>query len=313
MLATPSADLPPDPERYAFEFKWDGIRAIAFVEDGSVRLQSRNLLDLTPQYPELQALGAATAGQQMVLDGEVVAFGPDGRPSFQALQQRGKVPGASVTYLVFDLLFLNGHSTMALPLTARRKLLEGLELKGATWATPPSVAGEGQAMLDASRAQQLEGIVAKRLDSTYQPGVRSAAWLKVKNQLRQEFVIGGWTRGEGNRAGTLGALLVGYYDRREWEGPQRLVFAGKVGTGFTAQFLADLMLQLAALARTESPFEVGTLPRGATFVEPRLVGEVEFTEWTHDRTLRHPSFKGMRFDKDARDVVLETPMRERPS
>lgn len=317
MLATPSQALPRDEERFAFEFKWDGIRAIAFVRDGQLRMQSRNLIDITGRYPELQPLGRAMGGQEAVLDGEIVAFGPDGRPSFQSLQGRMNVERVGnrdvrlvetpVTYFVFDLLYLGGHSTMALPYSERRQLIESLELNGDQWKTPPSKTGLGEETFAASKELALEGVVAKRLDSTYQPGIRSGAWLKIKNHLNQEFVICGWTAGAGVRSATIGALLIGYYDRRPSQGPQKLILAGRVGTGFSDRFLGDLTSKVQALQR-ETPAYTGGGIRvpNARFVEPQLVCEVEFTEWTRDGTLRHPSFKGMRDDKDPRDVVRES-------
>jgi bifunctional non-homologous end joining protein LigD len=318
MLATPSATLPRALDRYAFEFKWDGIRAISFVRDGSLRVHSRNLIDITGRYPELQPLGRALGGQPAILDGEIVAFGADGRPSFQALQGRINIERESdvrmrlvetpVTYFIFDVLYLGEHSTMGIPYSGRRELLEALELDGPQWKTPPSKPGEGHETFEASKQLVLEGVVAKRLDGTYQPGVRSAAWLKIKNHLSQEFVVCGWTSGSGARSGTIGALLVGYYDRRPGEGTQRLVFAGRVGTGFTDRLLAELSVQLEALKRKPSPFANEGPIANATFVEPRLVCEVEFTEWTRDGTLRHPSFKGMRDDKNPRDIVRESPL-----
>jgi len=318
MLATPSARLPRAEDRYAFEFKWDGVRAIGFVRDDKLRMQSRNLIDITGRYPELQPLGPALGGQPAILDGEIVAFGADGRPSFQALQSRMNVEREAdlhvrlvetpVTYFIFDLLYLGSHSTMDLPYSDRRGLLEALKLDGAQWKTPPSEPGAGRETFEASKQLALEGVVAKRLDSIYQPGVRSAAWLKIKNHLSQEFVICGWTPGAGVRSGTVGALLLGYYDRRPTEGPQHLVMAGRVGTGFTDRLLEELTARLQVLRRESTPFADHGPVANARFVEPRLVCEVEFTEWTRDGTLRHPSFKGMRDDKDPRDVVRESPL-----
>jgi bifunctional non-homologous end joining protein LigD len=319
MLAMLS-ELPRDDARYAFEIKWDGIRAILFASGGRVRLQSRNLLDITPQYPELRALGLALGASEAILDGEIVSFDSEGRPSFQQLQYRMNLTRSGdiqrraasnpATYMVFDLLYFDGHSTMGLAYSERRRLLEALDLSGSHWKTPPYHTGDGAAMLDASRAQGLEGVVAKRLDGTYQPGRRSAAWLKIKNSRSQELVIGGWTPGEGTRESTLGALLVGYYDLPTPGQPRRLAFAGRVGTGFTEALLAQLLRSLEHLRSGESPFIPDPrIPPEARFVAPRLVCEVAFTEWTRDRTLRHPVFKGLRDDKDPAEVVLETPLR----
>jgi bifunctional non-homologous end joining protein LigD len=204
-------------------------------------------------------------------------------------------------YMVFDVLYLDGRSTMGLPYTDRRELLQGLGLEDVAWKTPAWHEGEGSALLDAAVEQGLEGIVAKRLDSRYTPSSRGGAWLKIKRQRSQELVIGGWVPGEGRRRNRLGALLVGHYRDSE------LVYAGKVGTGFTEGTLSMLGERLAALERATSPFDTGRPPRDAVFVEPELVAEVEFTEWTRAGTIRHPSFKGLRDDKPARDVVREEP------
>jgi bifunctional non-homologous end joining protein LigD len=321
MLAKPANELPRAVNEYAWETKWDGVRAVAFVEGGRIRLQSRSLLDLTKQFPEFHLLGEALGAREVVLDGEIVAFSEQGVPSFERLQNRLNLarPGevrrrmaeTPVVYLVFDLLHLDGRSTMALPYRERRKLLEELALNGPIWRTPPFYTGDPSAILEAVKASGLEGIVAKRLESAYEPGRRSGAWTKHKNTLSQEFVIGGWTPGAGNRDQTLGAVLLGYYDRTRAEAaaaqePQRLHFAGKVGTGFNDRLLAYLLEQLGRRRREASPFHVGIPEEGAIFVEPELVAEVDFLEWTDAGTLRHPSFKGLRPDKPAGDVILES-------
>jgi bifunctional non-homologous end joining protein LigD len=311
MKAKLAADIPRDEQSYGFEFKWDGIRAIAFCSGGRLRLQSRSLEDVTFRYPELRELGAATGSRELILDGEVIAVDKNGRPSFELLQGRmglhaeadirRKLKEIPVGYVIFDLLYLDGHQTMPLPYTERRRLLEELQLKGRFWQTPPSTS-DGAATLEASRNLGFEGVMAKRLDSSYQQGKRSDAWLKIKNHLGQELVIGGWLPGAGAREGRIGALLVGYYD-----GP-KLVYAGKVGTGFTEKMLDRLQSLLEPLRSDTSPFDAGMQPpKGAIFVEPRLVGEFEFTEWTRTGHLRHPSFKGLREDKDPRTVVREIP------
>jgi bifunctional non-homologous end joining protein LigD len=206
-----------------------------------------------------------------------------------------------VAYMIFDLIFLSGALLIGEPYTRRRERLEGLHLSGQNWQTPPCEMAHGQAMLRASLENGLEGVIAKRLDSPYEPGRRSGAWLKVKNRLRQELVIAGWVEGEGRRKGLPGALLVGYYEGG------RLVYAGKVGTGFMESMLAKLAPVLRSMERSGSPFDAGRPPSDAHFVEPRLVAEVEFSEWTRAGDLRAPSFKGLREDKDARDVVREIP------
>ena len=221
MLARPG-DLPADDRRWAYEVKWDGVRALLYWEPGSLRLESRNLNDITAQYPEVRALGPELGSRRAVLDGELVAFGEDGRPSFERLQQRMHLssPGAAarrsrqvpVTYVVFDLLYLDGRNLCSAPYSERRSVLEGLGLDGPAWRTPRYHAGDGGAMLEASGRQGLEGIVAKRLDSRYEPGRRSGAWLKIKHTRRQEMVIGGWAPGQGRRRERIGALLVGRHD-----------------------------------------------------------------------------------------------------
>jgi bifunctional non-homologous end joining protein LigD len=313
--------LPSDDAAYGYEIKWDGIRAILYSERGRVRLINRNLRDVTLQYPELRDLGRALGARELVLDGEIVALAESGRPSFERLQQRmhlasdsgvrRKLKAVPITYMIFDLLYLDGHSTIGLPYRDRRSLLDRLELAGSYWRTPTHHTGDGPAMLAASREQGLEGVIAKRLDSSYEPGRRSGAWLKIKNVRRQELVIGGWMPGQGARSASIGALLVGYYDvtpkqATERRKPQRLLYAGRVGTGFSDEALTGLARALAPLRRRTSPFDGRQPPRGAVFVKPELVAEIEFSEWTRTRTLRHPSFKGLRNDKDAQEVVLET-------
>ena len=213
---------------------------------------------------------------------------------------RRRMADTPVVYMVFDVLHLEGRSRLGEPYTARRELLEGLELDGDHWQTPGWHRGDGAAMVQASKDRGLEGVIAKRLDSRYEAGRRTGAWLKIKNQRRQELVIGGWLPGEGRRRERIGALLVGYHDE---EGA--LKYAGRVGTGFTEETLATLGAQLQALERTDSPFDGRQPPKTAIYVDPRLVAEVEFSEWTRSGTLRQPSFKGLRDDKDAADVVRE--------
>jgi bifunctional non-homologous end joining protein LigD len=303
------SDLPRNDRDYAFEVKWDGVRTIAYVEGGRVRLESRNLRDVTRQYPELRRLGRELGSRRAVLDGEVVALDEQGRPNFQRLQPRMHLSSDSairrraseipVVYMIFDVLWLEGHSTMDLPYTERRAVLEELGLNGDNWRTPSNHVGDGKQMLKASDEQGLEGVVAKRLDGRYEPGKRSGAWLKIKNHMSQELVIGGWLPGQGGRSNTLGSLAVGFYE------DGKLRYAGNVGTGFTQQILGELTQKLKEIEQPDSPFEGRQPPKGTKFVEPELVAEVEFRGWTKTRTLRQPSFKGLRVDKDARDVIFE--------
>jgi len=305
--------LPRSDRGWSYEVKWDGVRAIAYSTPGELRLESRNLKEITAQYPELGRLNRALSSHAAILDGEVVAFDEQGKPSFAALQRRMHVASPTqvkrlakeipVTYMIFDLLWLNGHSLMGLPYEDRRELLQELELDGETWRTPEPLRGKGRDVLKATAEQGLEGIVAKRLDSPYEPGGRGASWIKIKNVGRQELAIGGWLPGEGRRERRIGALLVGVYDP---DGAFR--YAGRVGTGFTDVELDRLGKALAPLKRERSPFTAGEAPpRGAVYVEPRLVAEVEFTEWTSAGVLRAPSYKGLREDKDASEVVREDP------
>jgi bifunctional non-homologous end joining protein LigD len=309
MMAKLGTAIPSPDSAWGFEFKWDGIRALAYVEGGRVRLMSRSGEEITPRYPEIHAMGRAIGSSEVILDGEIVALDEKGRPSFEEIQQRMGLTSESevrrkmklvpVTYMVFDLLWKDGHSLLAEPYTDRRHLLAQLKLAGASWQTPPFEEGGGQAMLDASSKAGLEGVMAKKLASRYEPGRRSGAWVKVKNRNRQELVVGGWLEGEGKRRGYPGALLVGYYDQ------DKLVYAGKVGTGFTDAMLEKLAGLMKPLAHEKSLFDVGSPPRAAHYIKPKLVAEFEFVEWTRSGQLRAPSFKGLRADKPARKVVRE--------
>jgi bifunctional non-homologous end joining protein LigD len=308
MLAR-TGELPPDDSRWAYEIKWDGVRAIGYVDGGRLRLASRNGRDISPRYPELRELGRALAGREAVLDGEVVAFDAEGRPSFQRLQSRMHLTSEHavrrlsqsepVAYILFDLLWLDGHSLMALPYAERRERLLELGLNGPTWQTPASHIGDGAALLAAARARGLEGIVAKRLDSPYLPGRRSTGWLKVKNVREIDVVVGGWLEGEGRRNGRLGALVVGFYEDGE------LRYAGRVGSGFDEAELSRVGAILAPLAREATPFSGRQPPRETHFVEPRLVARVAYGEWTQARTLRHPVYKGLRDDVAPEAVVFD--------
>jgi bifunctional non-homologous end joining protein LigD len=315
MLAR-TGPLPKNEDAYGFEVKWDGIRAVLFCDHGHLNLQGRNFTDFTPRYPELRELGRELGARRIVLDGEVVAFDDEGRPSFERLQTRMHLASDSavrrrmrdtpVTYVIFDLLYLDGHSTMPLGYEERRELLEQLELEGPHWRTPTYHRGEGSALLEATAEVGVEGVVAKRLDCPYEPGKRSSGWIKVKNVAVQDVVIGGWTPGAGGRSGRIGALVAGVMD------DGKLVYAGKVGTGFTEQTLATLQKELEPLRRPDSPFHGRQPPRDTVFVEPRLVASVEFREWTRGGTLRAPSFKGLRPDKDPAEAVREPQVPARP-
>ena len=307
MLASLRHELPADEESYGWELKWDGLRAIAYVSAGEVRLVSRNDKDMVASYPELGVL-AERAGAPVILDGEIVAL-HGGRPDFGLLQSRmhvlrpddGLVRRAPVQYYVFDLLHQGEGSLLGLPYTERRARLEALGLDSEPVRTPPWHRGGADQVLAESVAKGLEGVVGKPLDSAYHPG-RRRDWIKVKNVKQQEVIVGGWKPGEGRRADTIGSLLVGINDGGQ------LRYAGHVGTGFTQDMLADLMEQMAALGRESSPFgsNVPAQPaRDARWVEPRLVGEVAFAEWTADGILRQPSWRGLRIDKSPDEVRRE--------
>ena len=314
MLAR-AGSLPVRDAGWAFEVKWDGVRALAYSEPGRLRLESRNGNDITASYPELRPLNRALSSHHAILDGEIVAFDEHGRPSFGRLQSRMHVSSDSaarrrskevpVAYVIFDLLWLDGHPLLALPYGERRARLAELGLEGPAWRTPEHVVGNGAAMLEASLRNGLEGVVAKKLGSLYEPGRRSPCWLKVKNVRREDVVVGGWVPGAGKRTDRIGALLVGV----EQDGALR--YAGRVGTGFTEAELDRLSEVLQR--RADSPFAAGTAkpPRGSVFVEPTRVAEVEFTEWTSDGMLRHPSYKGLR-EEAPRSAFLDagTPLRD---
>src|SRR5450432_351988 len=248
--------LPRDESRWSFEVKWDGVRAIAYAKPGRLRLESRNLNEITDAYPEVRGILRDLGMRDVVLDGEIVAFDQSHppRPSFERLQRRMHVTSPTsirrlsksmpVVYAIFDLLYLDGRSLMGLPYEERRAWLEELELSGPAWRVPAVHPGRGQALWEATEAQGLEGIVAKRLDSRYEPGRRTGAWVKIKHTRRQELVIAGWLPGEGRRTDRIGALLMGVYDE---DGALR--YAGRVGTGFTDRMLDDLRARLAPLRR----------------------------------------------------------------
>jgi bifunctional non-homologous end joining protein LigD len=330
MLATAAKSLPSG-DGWAFEVKWDGVRALAYLAGDELRISARRGDDASPRYPELRPIVQAHAGRELILDGEVVAFDEAGDPSFGLLQRRmgltnearirRRAAETPVTYVAFDLLWLDGEPLLAEPYERRRELLAGLGFDGPSWQTPRHRVGQGEALLRVARERGLEGIVAKRLTSPYRPGRRSADWIKVQNRRRQELVIGGYMPGEGGRSRGVGSLLVGYWDATPAEAaslgrPQRLVYAGGVGTGFTTTTLAELGRLLEPLHRETSPFEAGWDPqvkyasrireRGPLrWVEPVVVCEIEFLRWTHEDTVRAASFKGIRDDKDPREVVRE--------
>lgn len=287
---------------YSFEGKYDGYRMLLEVDHGRLRLQTRNGRDVSAEYPQFQPLAEALAGHHVVLDGEAVALDEHGVPKFEKMQNRARA--TRIQFWAFDILELDGRSLLRAKYRDRRQVLETFA-EGTPLIVPGLLDGDGPAALAESRKRKWEGVVAKRWDSTYQPGRRSAAWIKDKNWNTQEAVIGGWREGNGGRSSGIGALLLGI--------PQDdgLRFIGRVGTGFTEKELTKLKGILAPLHTTESPFHPA-LPRpearGVTYVRPELVGEVRFGEMTSDGHLRHPSWRGLRPDKDPADVILEPPV-----
>src|ERR687888_385235 len=305
MLATLAEEVPRG-AGWTFEVKWDGYRAIATVSGSETTLTSRNRNDLTARFEHVaREIAKAAKTPDCVLDGEVCALDDEGRSSFSAMQQ-GK-SGTPLVYYVFDLLELEGEPLVDLPLVERRKRLERLLDKRNRTVRLSETFDDGRALYEAARQQGLEGIMAKRLDSRYAPGRRTRDWLKIKTHGEQEFVIAGFTKGTGRRASSFGSLVLGYYRGGE------LVYAGNVGTGFNSKEIDRLLDLLRALKRSTSPFrEVPKMPKvrksDVVWVEPKLVAEVEFVEWTHDGRLRAPSYQGLRDDKDAEEVRAELPV-----
>ncbi len=307
MLATLS-DLP-QPPGWGYEFKWDGVRAVMYLDGGGIRALTRNDRDVTAAYPELRTLLDRFGRRRAILDGEIVALDPKGRPSFSLLQQRMHVHAPTAALLarvpvqlyLFDLLYQGTRPLVDLPYRRRRHLLDDLALTDEVTKTPPYWADDaGKDLMHAAAEQGLEGVIAKRLDSPYQPGVRSRHWIKAPLNKTVEVVIAGWKPGEGRRAGMIGSLVLGMYDDQG-----RLTYVGGVGTGFTQHMLTTLAGQLRPLQRAASPFDL-PVPRehsrGVHWVEPRLVGEVSYRTRTPDGRLRHPSWRGLRPDRQPRDA-----------
>jgi DNA ligase D-like protein (predicted ligase) len=269
------------------------------ADHGEVRLRSRSGRDITHEFPQLDSLADDFADHHVVLDGEVVALDASGVPSFSEMQNRARA--TRIQFWAFDLLHLDGRSLLRARYRDRRQLLETLAA-GSGLVVPDLLPGDGEQALEYSRKHRWEGVIAKKRDSTYQPGRRSASWVKDKYWNTQEVVIGGWRAGEGGRTSGIGSLLMGV------PANGGLQFAGRVGTGFTEHELANLKKTLEPLRTDKSPFE-GGLPardtKGVTFVRPTLVGEVRYSEWTSDGRLRQPSWRGLRPDKQPSEVVRE--------
>lgn len=299
MLATHGSVAKLTPIVWAFEGKWDGYRLLVDADHGDLLLRTRSGRDVTAEYPQLRALAADLADHHVVLDGEVVALDSSGVPSFGEMQNRAR--STRVEFWAFDILQLDGRSLLRAKYSDRRKLLEALA-RGGGLIVPEQLPGSGAEALEFAREHGYEGVVAKKRDSTYQPGRRSQSWVKDKLWRTQEVVIGGWRAGEGGRTSGIGALVVGV------PGEAGLQFAGRVGTGFTEKMLKDLRSTLKPLETSESPFTArlsGPDAKGVTFVRPELVGEVRYSERTSDGRLRQPSWRGLRPDKAPHEVVWE--------
>ena len=310
MLATLAADLPKG-DGWLFEVKWDGYRAIGRVSGGEATLTSRNGNDLTARFANVaKELPKALKTPGCVVDGEVCALDEQGRSSFSAMQQ-GK-PGTPIVYYVFDLHEVEGEPLLDRPLAERHRRLERLLDRRNRAIRLSESFDDGEALLAAAREQGLEGVIAKRADSHYQPGKRGREWLKIKTHGRQEFIVAGYTKGQGRRAGRFGALVLGVRSGDE------LVYVGNCGTGFTEDEIDKLLAELRPLERRDPPFrEVPKMPKvrkgDVVWVEPRLVAEVEFAQWTHDGHLRAPVYQGLREDKEPEEVQAEVPEEPLPN
>ncbi|MEA2825811.1 MAG: bifunctional non-ous end joining protein LigD [Actinomycetota bacterium] len=314
---------PPNPAGWMFEPKLDGQRIIAIVEDGHVTLTNRRGLEATATFPEVEGLAGALAPRAVVLDGEVVAFNEKGQTSFQRLQRRMHVvqPTARllaetpVSFVAFDVLWLDGELLVDRPQSERRRILDGLGLKGRAWQTAPVLDATPDELLQACRDAGLEGFMAKRVDAPYLPGRRSTAWSKIKCGRRREFVVGGWSTGTGSRESSIGSLALGAYDVTSDEAEaagdrrQRLFYVGQAGSGLNEDMIGQLTRLFAQIEVPASPFV--NPPRARLhWVRPMLVVEVAYTEVTEAGTLRQPSIKGLRTDVIATDVTWDDEIAE---
>ena len=305
-MLTTLVDAPFDDDRWLFELKWDGYRAIAVIEKNAVTLTSRNGKDLLQQFGEMKGLATAFRSIPVVVDGELCVLDEDGRPDFQLLQSREKPEArglkrrkpSPVTFVVFDLLYADGRDLRERPLEERKRLLEKIVLPDRGVLYSQHVLADGKDLFALAQRRGLEGIVGKVRTSPYR-SIRSREWVKIKAKQRQEFVIGGWTEPRGSRA-EFGSLLIGYYDADTFR------YAGHVGSGYDGKLLTSLMAKMKPLERKTSPFVDAPKPNTpAHWIKPQLVCEVTFTEWTRDNILRHPVFVGLRIDKDPKNVVRE--------
>lgn len=307
----------PSGDGWAYEIKWDGMRVVADVTPDGVQAWSANGRDAAVAFPELAALAPALAPLDVLLDGEVVALDDEGRPSFGRLQRRMHVSSAAeaarraagtpVAYVVFDLLRMGGHDLTGRPWHERRRLLDQIADDLPAGVDVARVYDDGPGLLAVSEQRGLEGVVAKRTDSTYVPGARTRQWVKVKVRRHDELVVGGWSGGAGNREGRLGSLLVGFHAT---PGDGVLRYAGRVGSGFTSAELDRVAARLAPLASDTCPFEPpppALHRRGAHWVRPEMAVEIAYGEWTSDGRLRHPVYLGERVDVDPDAVVRAVP------
>jgi len=286
--------LPAGDDGWAYEIKWDGHRTLAHVAAGGTRLQSAGGHDSSERWPEVLAIGRDVNASAAILDGEMLVIDDDGSPSFDLVQRRDPDRHAAVFH-AFDVLTIDGTDTIGLPYTDRRSLLGQLLDDGDHWRVPAHRIGGGNELLAASVGHGLEGLIAKRVDSTYRIGTRSKDWVKVKNRTRVDVVIGGFTAGSGNRAQTFGSLLVGVDDSAGGNSSnrRRLRFVGGVGTGFTQAVLEQLATALRSLVVDSCPFDPeppAAVKRSATWVSPQLAATIEIAEFTNDGHVRHASF-----------------------
>ncbi|WP_455569065.1 ATP-dependent DNA ligase [Streptomyces griseoruber] len=315
MLATPGG-LPPVAQdaRWAYETKQDGQRAVLYLPgDGTLRLRARSGEDITGAYPELRPLGAALGATAAVLDGEVLAPDAQGRADFQLLQSRMglvRAPGRAarmaaavpVHLVLFDVMHLGGDPLLRMPYARRRARLEALGLEGPFWSTPSALVGHGREALEATRIHGLEGLVCKRLDSVYEPGVRSRAWIKIRNMRTADVLVGGWSPGKGRLTGLPGAVLVG-----QRSGTGALRYVGSVGTGWSEAERTELAALLRAEVAEVCPFDPVPPAPGAHWVAPRLVGEVRYSTRTRAGLLRQPSWLRLRTDLTPEESAADLP------
>jgi bifunctional non-homologous end joining protein LigD len=314
MLATPGT-LPPAAQdaRWAYETKQDGQRVVVYLAgDGSMVLRARSGEEITAAYPELRPLGQALGATPAILDGEVLALDEQGRADFQLLQSRmglahsparaaRRAAEAPVHLVLFDVMHLGQHSLLTLPYLRRRGRLEALGLSGPFWSTPGALVGHGEQALQATREYGLEGLVCKRLDSVYEPGIRSRAWIKIRNMRSADVVIGGWLPGKGRLTGLPGAVLVGQ------RAAKSLRYVGGVGTGWSEAERVRLAALLQAIETNRCPFEPAPAVAGAHWVLPRLVGEVRYSTRTRSGMLRQPSWLRLRPDLSPEDSAADLP------